>query len=112
MAARGLRSRLTVRIGDEVEPTPLEIWLTARWGAHTRKAGRTWWVPNEHGPWPLRSAEIVELDDDLMAAAGVEVAGRSAAGAVLARRARAVRPPDASQVVDYPTCDPQWETLA
>lgn len=72
---RGLRSSLTVRIGDEVEPTPLEIWLTARWGAHTRKAGRTWWVPNEHGPWPLRSADILELDDDLMAAAGVTVAG-------------------------------------
>jgi uncharacterized protein YqjF (DUF2071 family) len=72
---RGLRSRLTVRIGDEVEPTPLEIWLTARWGAHTRKAGRTWWVPNEHGPWPLQSAEILEMHDDLMAAAGIEVAG-------------------------------------
>ena len=72
---RGLRSRLTVRIGDEVEPTPLENWLTARWGAHTRKAGRTWWMPNEHGPWPLRSAEIVELDDDLMAAAEVPVSG-------------------------------------
>lgn len=72
---RGLHSRLTIRVGDEVEPTPLEIWLTARWGAHARKAGQTWWVPNEHGPWPLRSAEILELDDDLIAAAGVEVAG-------------------------------------
>nr|WP_231988567.1 DUF2071 domain-containing protein [Mycobacterium sp. 1274761.0] len=72
---RGLRSRLEVRIGDPVEPTPLETWLTARWGAHTRRAGRTWWVPNEHGQWPLRSAEVLELDDDLMAAAGVPVAG-------------------------------------
>ncbi len=70
---RGLRSRLTVRIGEEVQPTPLELWLTSRWGAHTRKAGRTWWMPNEHGPWPLRSAEILELDDELMAAAGVTV---------------------------------------
>jgi uncharacterized protein len=72
---RGLRSRVTVRIGEEVEPTPLEIWLTARWGAHTRKAGRTWWVPNEHGPWPLRSAEVYEFDDDLLDTAGVIVAG-------------------------------------
>lgn len=71
----GLRSRVTVRVGAAVEPTPLEVWLTARWGAHTRKAGRTWWVPNEHGPWPLRSAEILELDDDLVAAAGVETSG-------------------------------------
>ncbi len=67
----GLRTRLNVEIGDPVEPTPLEIWLTARWGAHTRKAGATWWVPNEHAQWPLRAAEIIDLSDDLVAAAGV-----------------------------------------
>lgn len=72
---RGLHSRVAVSIGDPVEPTPLETWLTARWGAHTRKLGRTWWVPNEHAPWMLRSAQLVEFDDDLVAAAGVPVAG-------------------------------------
>jgi uncharacterized protein YqjF (DUF2071 family) len=72
---RGLRSLVTVRIGADIEPTPLEIWLTARWGAHTRKAGRTWWMPNEHATWPFRSAEILECDDDLVAAAGVEPSG-------------------------------------
>jgi uncharacterized protein YqjF (DUF2071 family) len=51
------------------------MWLTARWGAHTSRAGRTWWVPNEHGPWPLRAAEIVELHDDLLGASGVAPAG-------------------------------------
>jgi uncharacterized protein len=73
--SRDLRSRLTVVVGDPIEPTALEIWLTARWGAHTRKAGRTWWVPNEHWQWPLHSAEIVELDDDLLQASGVTPAG-------------------------------------
>jgi len=72
---RGLRSLLTITVGDVVEPTPLEIWLTARWGAHTLKGGRTWWVPNEHGPWPFRAAEIVELSDDLLGASGVRPAG-------------------------------------
>lgn len=72
---RGLRSRVTVEIGAAVEPTPLETWLTARWGAHTRKAGRTWWVPNTHDPFPLHVAEVTELDDDLVAAAGVRPAG-------------------------------------
>ncbi|ORW45496.1 hypothetical protein AWB90_14940 [Mycobacterium paraense] len=72
---RGLRSRVTVVLGDVVEPTPLEVWLTARWGAHTRKAGRTWWVPNEHDPWPMRAAEIVELSDELVGAGGVRPAG-------------------------------------
>ena len=72
---RGLRSRLTVAVGDPIEPTALEIWLTARWGAHTRKAGRTWWVPNEHLEWPLYAAEIGDLRDELVTASGVEVAG-------------------------------------
>ncbi|MCB0947843.1 MAG: DUF2071 domain-containing protein [Mycobacterium sp.] len=71
----GLRSRVTVGLGASLEPTPLEVWLTARWGAHTRKAGRTWWLPNEHAIWPLRTAEIVELDDDLVAAAGISGTG-------------------------------------
>ena len=72
---RGLLSRLTISPGEPVEPTALETWLTARWGAHTRKAGRTWWVPNEHEPWPLRSATILELTDELLAASGVRPAG-------------------------------------
>lgn len=72
---RGLRSTLTIRIGDHVTPSPLEVWLTARWGAHTRRAGHTWWVPNEHDPWPLCAAEIVDIHDELVPAAGVTAAG-------------------------------------
>jgi uncharacterized protein YqjF (DUF2071 family) len=71
----GLRSRLIVRVGEVITPSPLQVWLTARWGAHTRKAGRTWWVPNEHDPWPLQSADIVHLDDDLLPASGVTPSG-------------------------------------
>ncbi|WP_231977642.1 YqjF family protein [Mycobacterium sp. E2989] len=73
---RGLRSRIEVAVGARVEPTPLEVWLTARWGAHTRKAGRTWWIPNEHATWPLHAADIVELDDELVAASMVRPAGQ------------------------------------
>ncbi|SHV46571.1 Uncharacterized conserved protein [Mycobacteroides abscessus subsp. abscessus] len=72
---RGLRTLAEVAIGEPVDPTPLEVWLTARWGAHTRKAGRTWWVPNEHPTWPLRQAEVVELTDDLVPASGVVPVG-------------------------------------
>jgi uncharacterized protein len=72
---RGLHSRLTVRVGGVIEPTALEVWLSARWGAHTRKAGRTWWIPIEHAQWPLHAAEILELNDDLVAASGVPTAG-------------------------------------
>ena len=72
---RGLHSRLTIAVGEPVEPTPLEVWLTARWGAHTRKAGRTWWVPNEHETWPLHAAEVMDLDDELVSASGALTVG-------------------------------------
>ena len=69
------RCAVTVRIGPEVEPTPTEVWLTARWGLHTRVAGRTLWVPNEHGPWPLHEASLLSLEGDLVASCGLDVAG-------------------------------------
>lgn len=72
---RGLRSRIEIAVGAAVEATPLETWLTARWGAHTRRAGRTWWVPIDHGPWRFRAADIVELDSELVRAGGVRPAG-------------------------------------
>ncbi len=66
------RSRVTVRVGEPVlEPAPLDLFLTARFGLHTQVAGQPLWVPNTHGPWPLRRAEVLELDDDLVAAAGL-----------------------------------------
>ena len=71
--SRAARTAVTVRLGAAVEAEPVETWLTARWGLHTRVAGRTIWVPNHHGPWPLHRAELDELDDDLVAACGVRV---------------------------------------
>jgi uncharacterized protein len=65
-------SAFAVRTGAPIaEPTPLEHFLTARWGLHTRAWGRTLHLPNEHPRWPLRSAELLSLDDRLVAAAGV-----------------------------------------
>ena len=66
------RSRISIRVGEAVaEPAPLDLFLTARFGLHTQVAGQPLWVPNTHGPWPLRRAEVLELDDDLVAAAGL-----------------------------------------
>ena len=70
-----MRSRVVLRVGDAVEPTDLETWLTARWGLHTRWGGRTWWVPIEHAAWPLHAAEVLELDDELVADAGAVPVG-------------------------------------
>ncbi len=77
-APRGVRSRVVVRVGSSpVHDDPLADFLTARWGLHTVRWGRTLYLRNTHGPWPLVSAELLELDDELLAAAGLpDVAGR------------------------------------
>ncbi|MEU8713908.1 DUF2071 domain-containing protein [Streptomyces sp. NPDC048663] len=65
-------SRAVVRTGPPIaEPSPLEHFLTARWGLHATWHGRTMYQPNEHPAWPLHRAELLDLDDDLVAAAGL-----------------------------------------
>lgn len=64
------RSHVVVRVGAPREATPLDDFLTARWGAHVQRRGRTKYVPNMHQPWPLRDAVVLELDDELVGAAG------------------------------------------
>ncbi|MBR7744020.1 DUF2071 domain-containing protein [Phycicoccus sp. BSK3Z-2] len=81
---RGARTHLTVDVGDPVdEPMPLDRFLTARYGLHSRVLGRPSWVPNEHPPWPLRRAELVDLDDELLAAAGFPDLARTPPASVL-----------------------------
>src|SRR5207245_1440502 len=65
------RRRIALRIGAPIEPSPLERFLTARWGLHTRIAGRTVHLPLAHRPWPLHAAELTALDGDPLAAAGL-----------------------------------------
>jgi uncharacterized protein YqjF (DUF2071 family) len=66
------RSRITVRIGAPIaEPSPLEDFLTARWGLSNAWFGATRYLPNVHPAWSLHEAELLDLDDDLVAAAGL-----------------------------------------
>ena len=68
---RGLASNVVVRVGEPIEPTPLEQFLTARWGLFLPdRRGRTRYWPNEHPAWPLQAATLEHLDDSLLAAAG------------------------------------------
>jgi uncharacterized protein YqjF (DUF2071 family) len=70
-----LRSLVDVHLGPAVEePTALETFLTARWGMHVRRAGRTRFWPNEHEPWELRRASVRRLRDDLVGAVGLPFA--------------------------------------
>ena len=68
---RGAASRVVVDVGAVVEPSPLEQFLTARWGLFLQdRRGRTRYWPNEHPAWPLRAASLVDLDDQLVSVAG------------------------------------------
>jgi uncharacterized protein len=77
---RGARpsSHVVVRVGAPRPSTPLDAFLTARWGLHVRWWGRTLYVPNSHRPWPLRDADVLALDDQLLASVGLgELAHRT-----------------------------------
>nr|QEO73671.1 hypothetical protein [uncultured bacterium] len=68
---RGTASRVVVRVGAAVEPDELSRFLTARWGLHVSWYGRTVYLPNDHPEWRLHEAGLLELDDGLVAAAGL-----------------------------------------
>jgi uncharacterized protein YqjF (DUF2071 family) len=65
------RSRVVVRVGEPRASTPLDDFVSARWGLHVRRWGRTLYIPNQHEPWPLHDAEVLELDDGLLGSVGL-----------------------------------------
>jgi uncharacterized protein YqjF (DUF2071 family) len=67
----GPSSTIVSRPGAVIDADPLADFLTARWGMFTVRSGRTRFLPNEHEPWPLHAAELLELDDELVGAAGL-----------------------------------------
>jgi uncharacterized protein YqjF (DUF2071 family) len=69
---RGAGGAISVRVGaPPASPDPLAGFLTSRWGLHQAIGGRLVYWPNEHPVWPLHAAELVRLDDDLVATAGL-----------------------------------------
>jgi len=61
------RGTAPVDVGDS-----LAHWLTGRWRAWTKVAGRLATVPVQHQPWPLTDARVLDLDESLLMAAGLE----------------------------------------
>ena len=55
-------------------PGSLEYFLTERYALYAEdRRGRIWRGDVEHEPWSLQAATLLELDDTLVQAAGVEV---------------------------------------
>lgn len=65
------RNRMRIRVGQPIDGTPLEHFLTARWRLHLEVPAGTVTVPLSHDRWPLHAAELLELDDELIAATGL-----------------------------------------
>lgn len=65
---------ITVEPGSPLAPPDLDEldhWLTGRWRAWTRVAGRLAEVPVLHEPWPLSGAEVITLEENLLQSVGL-----------------------------------------
>ena len=68
---KGRTSVVDVEIGEAVdEPSELENFLTGRWSLYERRFGRITKAKVDHPPWPLRRGRAIEVDDQLVEAAG------------------------------------------
>ncbi|MBO1766623.1 DUF2071 domain-containing protein [Allobranchiibius sp. GilTou38] len=109
-APRSAATTVVVRPGDALaEPDPLAEFLTARWGLHTRAFGRTLYVPNEHRTWPLRNAELLHLQDSLVAHCGLPgVSTRMPDSVLFSRgvRTQFALPYDARRALPLPSTRP------
>jgi uncharacterized protein len=75
VSRRNPHTSVRVAIGGRIEPTDLDMFLTARFRLYSRLFGRLAFADVEHEPWPLRSARIERLDEDLMNSLGLAVSG-------------------------------------
>ena len=66
------------RVGEVLPrsvPGSLEYFLTERYWLFTKRWGKIMAGEVRHEPWTLRRAEVLEMDDTLIAAAGLGVEG-------------------------------------
>lgn len=67
-------SRVEVEVGPAMsaaETTALDHFLTARWRVFSVVGRHLTFTNAQHEPWSLRRAEALQVDDDLLAAAGL-----------------------------------------
>jgi uncharacterized protein len=67
----GTGTHIRLRVGPPIPGNPLDHFLTARWRLHHRVNATTMTAQLAHNPWPLHTAELLDLDDNLLAATGL-----------------------------------------
>jgi hypothetical protein len=65
------RSRVAVKPGGKLVPGEFDHFLTARFRLFTVAANRLLTAEIEHPPWPLESAELLELQQNVIENSGV-----------------------------------------
>jgi uncharacterized protein YqjF (DUF2071 family) len=65
------RAHIVIRSGSPIQPGEREIFLTARFRLYTVLAGRLAFAQVEHAPWPLTSASVLRLDQDVIQHSGL-----------------------------------------
>jgi uncharacterized protein YqjF (DUF2071 family) len=71
---RAAHSRIRVRVGEAFAPEELgelDHFLTARWTLFSAPAYGLTYANAHHRPWPLRRAQLLELDESLVRAGGL-----------------------------------------
>lgn len=71
---RGAKSFVKVRVGDPFAPEELgdlDHYLTARWRLYSDRRKGLRYALAEHAPWPLHRVDLLDLDDELVAATGL-----------------------------------------
>ena len=71
---RGARSVVKMRVGEQYlaeELGDFDHYLTARWRLYSHQRRGLRYALADHQPWPLHRAEVLDLDDSLITAAGL-----------------------------------------
>lgn len=62
---------MVLEIGESIEPTDLDVFLTARFRLYTVLAGRLAFAQVEHEPWPLQGARLQSMKENVITASGL-----------------------------------------
>ncbi len=80
------RANIAIHTGPAIDPNEHERFLTARFRLYTVLAGRLAFAQVEHPPWPLQSATVLRLEQNVVEHSGVP----KASGEPLAHFSRGV----------------------
>jgi len=68
------QATITIQNGSPIRPSELERFLTARFRLYTILVGRLAFAQVQHAPWPLESAKVLRLEQNVIEHSGLPIA--------------------------------------